>query len=108
MTNPIVKTPAAQRNKKANSAVWKSGLLALSLVTVLGGTSMIGNADVAQQSIAQQPAPQQLVVERQPADHLLVRQTAPANNFSQLSRSNVPAMPQQRVFRRPITRTRGS
>lgn len=108
MTNPQTRQSGPRRNAKSNSAVWKSGLLALSLVTVVGGTTMIGKVDAAQQAIAQQPAAQQIVVVRQPSGALVTRQTAPANSFSQLPRTTIPAAPQQRVFRRPITRTRGS
>ena len=111
MTSLTAKTPASLRKTRANSSVWKSGLLALSLATVVGGTAMLGKADAVQQVAAQQPESQMIVVEQQPSGQLLVRRDVPtSSSFGAASRSfnSVPAMPQQPVFRQPITRTRGS
>ncbi|HRX04309.1 MAG: hypothetical protein KDI07_13450 [Anaerolineae bacterium] len=111
MTNTAMQKPAPRRKSKTNSAVWKSGLLALSLATVVGGTTLLGQADAAQQAVAQQPAAQVLVVERQPSGELLIRQDPPTTSSFRSSTSSlnsVPTLPQRPAFRRPITRTRGS
>ena len=110
--NTTKREPAARRTGKSNSAAWKSGLLALSLATVVAGTAMIGNLDssqqIAQQPVTQQPAQRVVVLQQLPSGDLVGRRDAPTSNFSTTSRTNPPTMPQQPVFRRPVTRTRGS
>jgi hypothetical protein len=104
--------PAARRTSKGISAAWKSGLLALSLTTVIAGTAMIGRLDssqqIAEQPVTEQPAQQSLVIRQLPSGDLVVLPDTSASNLSTTSRSTIPTMPQQPVFRRPITRTRGS
>ena len=77
MTDQPKRQPASRRNAKSSGAVWKSGLLALSLVTVVSGTSLLGRAEGGQQTSGQataQTAQQVVVVQQLPSGELLVRQ----------------------------------
>ena len=111
MTDQPKRQPASRRNAKSSGAVWKSGLLALSLVTVVSGTSLLGRAEGGQQTSGQataQTAQQVVVVQQLPSGELLVRQDVPLDSLSNGSLVSIPAMPQRPVFRQPVTRTRGS
>lgn len=111
MTDRSKAQPEPRRSKKSNDAFWKSGLLALSLATVVTGSALLGRAD-ASQSVALQaaePSAQRVVVVQQlPSGELLVRRDVSLDSLSNESLVNIPAMPQRPVFRQPITRTRGS
>ncbi|MEZ4767444.1 MAG: hypothetical protein R2844_03355 [Caldilineales bacterium] len=109
---PPKRTASARRAAKGNSAAWKSGLLALSLTTVFAGTAMIARLDsslqVAQQPATEQPVQRVVVLQQQPSGEFVERRDTSAGSFSTFSRATIPTMPQQPVFRQPLTRTRGS
>ena len=76
MTNTAMQKPAPRRKSKTNSAVlgkadcWRS----VWQLPVVAAPPLLGQADAAQQAVAQQPAAQVLEVERQPSGELLIRQ----------------------------------
>lgn len=111
MTDPGTRPATPRRSNQSGGAVWKSGLLALSLATVLSGAALLHRAEGGQQASAQavvQSAPQVIVVQQLPTGEMLVRRDVSPANTSSASLTSIPTMPARPVFRQPITRTRGS
>ena len=105
------RTPTAGRSPRrsaAASAAWKSGLLASGFGAVLLGWALLARAETPAitAALAQptQPQPNVMVAQAPPA----VTQSRRLSQQSSGTRATVPSLPQAPVFRRPITRSRGS
>lgn len=97
------------RRSAAASAAWKSGLLASGFGAVLLGWALLVRAENST-SVAAITQPQQdVTIAQVPAAQPPV--VTQSRRFSQQSGgalTTVPSLPQAPVFRRPITRSRGS
>jgi hypothetical protein len=101
------------RRSAAASAAWKSGLLASGFGAVLLGWALLARAETPANTAAlTQPAQAQpnAMIAQAPAD-VQVPAATQSRRLSQQSNGTqaiVPSLPQAPVFRRPITRSRGS
>jgi hypothetical protein len=100
-------TGVRPRRSAAASAAWKSGLLALGFGAVLLGWALLARAETPANAVALaqpiQPQPNVMIAQA-PA----VTQSRRLSQQSSGTRATVPSLPQAPVFRRPITRSRGS
>ena len=100
-------TGGRPRRSAAASAAWKSGLLASGFSAVLLGWALLVRAETPSNTAA-------LTQPTQPQPNVMIAQAPVAVQSSQFSRRSnntrtaVPSLPQAPVFRRPITRSRGS
>ena len=101
------RTPSAGRSPRrsaATSAAWKSGLLASGFGAVLLGWALLARAETPANTAAlTQPQPNTMI-----AQAPSVTQSRRLSQQSSGARAAVPSLPQAPVFRRPITRSRGS
>jgi hypothetical protein len=104
------RTPSVGRSPRrsaAASAAWKSGLLASGFGAVLLGWALLARAETPTNTAA-------LTQPTQPQPNVMIARAPAATQNSQFSRRSnntraaVPSLPQAPVFRRPITRSRGS
>jgi hypothetical protein len=111
------RTPATggrSRRSAAASAAWKSGLLASGFGAVLLGWALLARAETPAVTAAlAKPAQQQpnVMIAQAPAVVQVPPATTQRRRLSQQSGgalTTVPTLPQAPVFRRPITRSRGS
>jgi hypothetical protein len=97
-------TGGRPRRSAATSAAWKSGLLASGFGAVLLGWALLARAET----------PANTAALTQPQPNVMIAQAPVATQSRRLSqqssgvRASVPSLPQAPVFRRPITRSRGS
>ena len=107
-------TGGRPRRSAAASAAWKSGLLASGFGAVLLGWALLARAETpaVTAALAQPKQPQSNVMVAQvPAAVQVppaVTQNRRLSRQSGGSQAVVPSLPQAPVFRRPITRSRGS
>jgi hypothetical protein len=98
-------TGRSPRRSTAASAAWKSGLLAAGFGAVLLGWALLARAETPTNTAA---------LTQQPQSNTTIAQVPAAAQSRRLSqqssgaRAAVPSLPQAPVFRRPITRSRGS
>jgi len=107
-------TGGRPRRSAAASAAWKSGLLASGFGAVLLGWALLARAETpaVTAALAQptQPQPNAMIAQA-PAAVQVPPAVTQSRRFSQQSGgalTTVPSLPQAPVFRRPITRSRGS
>jgi hypothetical protein len=101
------RTPSAGRSPRrsaAASAAWKSGLLASGFGAVLLGWALLARAETASNTAALTPLQPNVMIAQAPA----AVQSSQLSRRSNNTRTAVPSLPQAPVFRRPITRSRGS
>jgi hypothetical protein len=107
-------TGGRPRRSAAASAAWKSGLLASGFGAVLLGWALLARAETpaVTAALAQPAQPQPNVMVAQVPAAVQVPTAVPQrrrlNQQSSGTRATVPSLPQAPVFRRPITRSRGS
>jgi hypothetical protein len=97
-------TGGRPRRSAAASAAGKSGLLASGLGAVLLGWALLARAETPANTVAlTQPQPNAMIAQAPAAT-----QSRRLSRQSSGARAAVPSLPQAPVFRRPITRSRGS
>jgi len=100
----IPTTGGRPRRSAAASAAWKSGLLASGFGAVLLGWALLARVEDPANTVAlTQPQPSVMIAQAPAA-----AQSSQFSRRSNNTRAAVPSLPQAPVFRRPITRSRGS